>query len=477
MSVNKVVLSEIDGALAILPSGGRRAVAIVGPAGAGAFNLPAAFGDPKSLINYFSRGLMPQVSAHNLQKYGTIALCCRASQSTAATFTTVVHTGAGTSVVTSTGSNCDDDYEPWLLVTKPGTIGVTGIEIQWSLDGGRTKSPITGLGVATSFVIPNSGGVTFAFAAGTMLLNQTESFRTTGPVWNNTDLATAIQAVENSSIDWELLIVCGALTPTAAAVVDANIDPKRHAWIGGVRVPNIAEDDPTYAAAMATAWNPYMNGGIGEVCAAACEVISAIDGRSYMRSPYFVIGPKEASVDAAIDIAEIDQGGVPAIITDDAGNPKYHDEFVTPSLSAARFSVLRTYDREVAQGVYPNNPYVMSSAGSDYDIMPKRRVMNIAHRVAKRYLSKRLAKRMKVDKRTGYLKESDRREVEGGFTQSLRAALGNRVSDTYAVVNKTDNLLQKQPITGSYRLIPLVYPEEADFSAGFENPALNISPV
>jgi len=476
MALLKVGITELDGALAILPSSAPKAVAVLGQCASGPFNLPAAFGSPQSVITNYTRGAAAQLAAFVLQKYGVPVLLCRTNTTTASSFTSMVHTGAGTSVVTVSGT-ADDDYQPWLTFIAGGTIGTAGPTFQWSLDGGRTKSAVTALGTANTFAFPNSGGVVFNFAAGTVLAGQIETCRSSAPVWNNTDLAAGLLALENSLIPWELCLVVGDLTATSAAVLDANIDDKRHAWVGHVRKPQVAESAATYQTSLASAFSSY-NTTYGELTAGDGEQISAIDGRSYYRPAGFGIGPLECSVDQAVSIAEIDVGGLSAFqIRDDNGNPLYYDESVTPGLSDLGFSVLRTWPPEIARGVYPNNPKLFSSPGSDFDIMPKRRVMNLAHAGAYPYLARRLAKQIRVDKKTGYILEADAREIESGLTAAITAQVGKRVSGVIVAVSRTDNLLSKAPLTGQYRLTPLAYPEDIEFTAGFQNPALNVIPV
>jgi len=589
MPLPKVVIQEIDGALAILPSSAKAAVCVIGTASSGPLNTPAAFGSPKALLNNFPRGPGPQLAAFILQKYGIPVLFCRTGQSvpgsflnsvagvagsvgaitktgtgssaftndvgsvpaiaaqvqvlfnvggtrgttgivyqvsvnngasfgppqalgTATSFAigngtgvtidigagtvvagdfisftvtapviasagTLVITGAGSSAVTIDGAaSCDDDYQAFISFVTGGTIGTPGITFTWSLDGGRTPSAITALGTANTFTFPNSGGVQVDFGAGTILANQTVAFQCVAPQWNNTDLATAIDACKNNAINWELLEVAGPLTPTSAGVIDLHINDKKHAWIGQTRMPIGTENDATYTASLAAAWAAYGGTLYGEICSGSCETVSAVDGRAYLRSALFAIGPLECSVDADVDVADPNLGPLPAcVILDTSGNPKYHDERINPGLSDIGFSVLRTWDE--FKGVYPNYPALFSPAGSDFDIMPKRRLMNIAHRTMRPYFARRLAKEIRVDKKTGFIRESEAHEIESGATKALLAAFGGKVSNAYCVVSRTDALLQDAPLTGSYRIVSNAYPTEVDLTAGFENPALNLVKV
>lgn len=586
MTVPQVNIGEIDGALAILPSSVKAAIAVIGTCPSGPFNTPAAFGSGKLLTAAFPRGPGPQFSAFVLQKYGTVVLYCRPNQSVAGSFlnavasspgtvsaitktgtgtatytndgasvpaiaaqvivlfatsgtrgttgivyqvsinngssygppqalgtatsfavgqgtgvsidisaggtvvagdfisfttTAPIPASAGTVVITSPGTSAisidgaatvDDDYQASLAFPTGGTIGVAGIMLQYSLDGGRTQSAQVALGTANTYTIPGSGGVKIDFGAGTILSGQTVTFQCVAPQWNNTDLAAAIQALARSSINWELLVVLGPLDATAAAVIDLNIDGKKHAWLGHTRNPVGAETDAAYTASVGAAFSDFET-LYGEICSANFEQISAIDGAAYMRPSLFGIAALESSLSAEQDAADPNLGGLPsAEIKDALGNPKYHDERLEPGLSDFGFSVLRTW--EEFKGVYPNNPLLFSPEGSDFDIMPKRRVMNIAHATMRLYFARRLAKDIFADKKTGYILESEAREIESGATKALLAALKGKVSDASVVLSRTDALLQKAPLTGEYRLEPLIYIEDANLTAGLENPALNV---
>lgn len=585
MPVPNVKISELQNALSILPSGGV-AVCVVGPASAGPFNTPAAFGAPSALLANFPQGPGPELAAFILQRYGVPVLFCRTNQSVAGSFLNAVapvagsvgditKTGTGTSAFTNDGASVpaiaasvyvlfnvggtrgtpgivyqvslnngltfgppqalgsatsfaigggtgvtidvgagtvvtgdfiqfaviapivasagtvvivnpgtaaltidgaatvDDDYQAFIVFPTGGTQGVAGIFYQWSLDGGRTLSPLTALGTATSITVPTSGGVKVNIGAGTILSGETMAFTCVAPCWNNTDLALAVQACTRSAIPWEMVLVEGPLTPAAGGVIDLNIDGKKHAWMGRARIPVGTESDATYQASLAAQWASFST-IFGELCAGACETVSAINGRAYMRSAFFELAPLECSVSAEVDMADPNLGPLTtATLTGADGNNKYHDEKLNPGLSDIGFSVLRTWD-EFPGGVYPNLPLLFAPEGDDFDIMPKRRVMNIAHSIMRPYFARRLAKTILADNKTGFIKESTAIEIENGGTKALLAGLKGKVSNARVVVSRTDALLQNAPVTGQYRLTPLIYPTEADLVAGFENPALSV---
>ncbi len=97
-------------------------------------------------------------------------------------------------------------YEAQIKVMAGGTVGTTGITIQWSLDGARTWSRTTALGTATAYTIPNSG-VKFEFspasadltALNTLINEEFTDYNahvilTTGTVHTNADTVDQVSA-------------------------------------------------------------------------------------------------------------------------------------------------------------------------------------------------------------------------------------------------------------------------------------------
>jgi hypothetical protein len=389
---------------------------------------------------------------------------------------------AGTSVPTThTGTHPNDDYEVYLKVVTGGTIGVSGITLQWSLDGGRTMSAVTALGTANNFVVPGSGGTRIDFAAGTLIAGDNLAFPTTAPRWNNTELGTAVDALGSSVASWEMVEVVGPIDGAAFDLMDTKISGmaaagKYHWWIGNTRMPIGAEDEPTYQASIAAAFSSRST-TFGALCAGADKMSSAVSGRSYRRPVSYRAGALESGVSEEINTADTNLGSIGVSIRDANGNPDEHDESDSPGLDDARFYVLRTWDG--LQGVYVNRPRLFSAAGSDFDIIPKRRVMNLALPALRLYFIRRLNKPVLVSKATGFILEHEALEIEAGATSVMRSVLlaKPKASGVSFVLSRTDNLLSTKTLTGDARIIPLAYPEVVTLSVGYLNPALQVKAV
>lgn len=108
----------------------------------------------------------------------------------------------GTSVITVTGTPMDEcDLE--LVITRGGTVQTGSILFDLSLDGGRTFKSIK-LGTANSYVVPYIG-ITLAFGAGTLLLDDVYTCRTSAPKPSQASIQAAREALAGqlkSERDW-----------------------------------------------------------------------------------------------------------------------------------------------------------------------------------------------------------------------------------------------------------------------------------
>lgn len=391
--------------------------------------------------------------------------------------------GGGTSVPTiDSATHPNDDYEAYIVFVTGGTRGTAGITYKWSLDGGRTLSPTTALGTATSIVIPGSGGVKVDLSAGTIIAGATIAFPTVAPRWNNTELAAALDALRATTNAWDLAEIVGPIDGDAFDLLETKFagmftGGKPRAWIGSTRMPIGNETEANYKTSLD---NIFMSRAttFGELCAGACKLTSAVSGRKYRRPIAHAIASFEASVSQEINIADVNLGTIPGVtITDANGNPDEHDESVYPGLDDSRFTVLRTH--EGIQGVYVNRPRIFSADGSDFYLMPHRRVFNIGAAALRAYFVRRLNQPILVSKTTGFILEEEALEIEIGALAALEAALlaKPKASGVSFALSRTDNLLSTKTLNGDAAIVPLAYAETIALTLGFSNPALRVIAV
>lgn len=475
MSQPAVQITELDGALGVLPPSAGKLYAVVGPSSGGPLNAPATYARVKDLIATFGVGPLVEAAAHYIERYGRPVLVVRTATTTAGAASAVAEGGTGTSVVTLTGTPTDDAEILFQALTG-GTVGTAGITFRWSVDGGRTWSPTTALGTANSFPIPGSG-VALAFAAGTVVAGDTASATTTAPAPNATDLGAAFDALAASAASWDLVHVAAPIDGALFDALELRLSAlfssgKERAWIGNARIPTPGETEAAYLTALTAAFGARAS-VFGDLCAGACKLTSSVTGRKVRRPASFAIAAREASLAEHINSADINLGPLVGVsIRDVNGNPDEHDESVNPGLDDARFTVLRTW--EGLGGVYINRPRLFSPAGSDFQLLPHRRVINLAHAALRSYFQRRLNRPVRVSRATGYILEDEAVEIEAGARAVLRAVLlaAPKASDILFTLSRTDNLLSTRTLTGDARVIPLGYPEWVNLSIGFYNPAL-----
>lgn len=481
MTQPAVTIIELDGSLGVLPPSAGALFALMGTSSTGTVNAPATYGRGKDVISAFGAGPLVEAACHYIERYGKPVIVVRTGNTTASAFSAIDVTGVtGTSVITKdAGATANDDYEAYVIFTAGGTRGVAGIAYQESLDGGRTLSPVKALGTAVAITITGSGGITLNLAAGTIVAGDVVTIRSTAPCFNGTEITSAIVALKNSIATWELLEICNPLDGTLFDAVETAFAGmatvgKFRAWIGNTRVPTIGESEATYKAALDTIFSARSS-IVGMLCAGACKLTSSVSGRKYKRPVSFAIAAREASVSQEINTANVNLGAFVGVsITDSNGNVDEHNESVSPGLDDSRFTVFRTWDG--LQGVFVNRPRIFSSAGSDFTIMPYRRVINLAEGALRNYFIRRLALPVLVSPTTGFILETEALEIEAGAEAAMSSVLldAPKASGVQFTLSRTDNILSTKTLTGDARVLPLAYPEFINVTVGFVNPAIQV---
>lgn len=487
MTQPKVSLTEQDGALGVLPPSAGALYSVIGVAGAGALNTPTTFGRVKDLVTAFgvagqNPGPAVEAAAHYIEKYGRPVVFTRVAGSVAGSMGALdVTSFAGTSVPTIAASPApNDDADVVIEFPTGGTVGTTGIVYRYSLDGGVNFGAKKALGTANNFTIPELGTLQINLAAGTVTAASVLRARANAPVWNATDLGAGLDALKVWTGTYEIIHIVGSIDATAFDAIELKIAAmaalgKDHPWIGNFRMPNAAESEAAYKTAFDTALGAKST-TYGVVCAGAEDLISSVSGRKYRRPFAFAYAAREQSVSEEVNTADVNLGPMSGDIRDSAGNVKHHDESANPGLDDSRACVARSWDD--FPGVYVNRPRLFSSETSDFDILPKRRVMNLGKRVLRAYLQRRLNKPIRVDKTTGFILEEEAQEIEAGANAVLRDALLQKpkASDAFFVLSRTDLVLSTKTLTGECRIVPLAYPEQINVDPiSFFNPALQIA--
>lgn len=477
MTLPGVTITELDGALGVLPPSAGRLLAVVGPSSDGPLNLPATYARTKPMIETFGAGPLVEAAALAIEKYQKPIVMVRTGDSVAGTVGAVNDDAvSGTAVVTVAADEPVDDLDVALRIVSGGTVGTAGITYQTSVDGGNSWSTIRALGTAVDVDV-DGAGVSFELGTGTLLAGDTATVRTTAPAPSAPEVTAALEALRLSTIAWEIVHVVSPVDATTFDAIEAKIQAmagggKYRSWIGSVRMPNAGESAAAYQTAMSAAFSTKATRH-GSICAGDCDVLSSVSGAKQRRPPSFIYAPTTAAVSEEINVADPNLGPLVGVsIRDMNGNPLRHDEAANPGLDDARFVTLRTHDG--LQGVYVTRPLLLSPAGSDYQLLPHRRVLNLGNDALRLFFLRRLNSPILVDKSSGFILEQEALEIEAGANAILRSTLlaKPKASNAYFVLSRTDNLLSTRTLTGDMRIVPLSYPEQIQLSVGFVNPAL-----
>lgn len=489
MTLPAVNITEIDGALGVLPPSAGKLHALVGVASKGPTNVPATFARTKDIVATYGSGPLVEAACHYVDRYGKAVLLVRTGAPDTGDVSDVTGRNAGntgpatgTCIVTiADPATPVDDFEIVLKIVVGGTVGTAGITYQLSVDGGRTKGPTLALGTATQIVMAEAG-VTLKLAAGTLIKGETYAADAVAPQWEGPEIKSALDALGATAVSWELVQVVGAIDASTFDDIDLKIAGmqaagKPRGWVGNTRIPDDGETEATYLSSLAGAFSTKTS-IFGELCAGACKLTSSVSGRKYRRPISYAVGGRQASVSEEINIAAVDTGALAGVsIRDVNGNVDEHDEAVNPGLDDARFTTLRTWDGY--QGVYVTRPRLFAPESSDFQLLPHRRVINLAEIALRVYLIHRCNKPILVNRTTGFILETEALDIEAGANAVLAAELlvKPKASDARFVLARNDNVLSTKALSGDARITPLAMPEFINVTIGYVNPALQVVAV
>lgn len=405
----EVNITVLDGGGSVVVPGSQVQL-VIGCCSAGTANQIVATTQVAALTSACGYGSGVEASALSIAA-GGVVLFMKATQNAAGTATAVTFTGTGTSVITITLDGtvgAFDDFNIQYKCVTGGTRGTTGITFQISLDAGRTFGPVIALLTGTTYAIPNTG-VTLNFGVGTMVAGDIARASTAGPAMSTAGVQAALNAFAasqyaNSGVGSIHLVGASSATSGQSAgftganatsiqgfldtlvvgfsynrlILSARDALTPVAWGGA------GETEATWLAAVAL---DYSAVSAKRICANAgyyntqSQIPNSAAGLPKHRRPLaWSLAAREVTVPPQRHAGRVRDGSLPFIVIDPTNDPKdgfiYHDDAATPGLGAARFTSAR--QRRGYQGFFIADPKLMSPTGSDFDILPKGLVMDIA---------------------------------------------------------------------------------------------------
>lgn len=479
MAIPNVNFTILDNALgAVSPSPSHR-VLVIGPSQSGSNNTPGKFVSIKALKDAYGLGRGPELAAGIIAAGGEVVFV-RAAASTAPSVLVAdaahTFTGTGTSVIDATGTALDD-YDFLMTVTTGGTIGVAGIKLTVSCDGGLTNGGTVSLGTASTYLIPNTG-VTLTFAAGTLVAGDTDSFSVRAATCSSSDITDALTAFTSSNHTAGFGAIASPIDDSIgdalqSALETAATNKRFMSLLTYTRLPNIGESRATWLASSAiTAFSDEVYDRM-VVAGGGERVISVLTGRQMWRPSIWPVAARAAIQPISEDMAWVGRGPIGGTILDSSNNLRSdcYDERISGALDGERFMTLRTIVG--FPGVYVTNPNVLAGPGSDFGLWQNRRVMDEACRITNEVLTKRLSQAVRVDKVTGFILEADAAAYESAVNSALRNGLvaPGDASDAVCTVSRTDDILATKTLTAEVRVLPKGYTKFINVTMGFTNPA------
>ncbi len=451
------------------------ACALVGVCPAGTPGTVYAFNDIPTLRSTLGSGPTGgdtvEAAALILAVSGRPVVICPVSPSTAGVVGTVTLAGTGPDPGVSFTGTPLDAYKIRVKITLGGARGTARFRI--AFDGDNPDGPTYSdeiVTAATYALGPLVGtGLTIAFAVGTYVLNDVYSADCTAPAYSASDMTTALNALGASSRTWRFVFVVGEASSVAnsaarASALDtflaAQETAARYAW-------GLMQCSSDTDANILAGFSSFSSKRVS-VAAGFSTLTSQLSGRSFTRGAAWAAAAWAQALRISQDIGELAEGPLPGVTA------IARDERLTPGLDAGGFLTLRTHVGY--SGFYVNNPRIMAPAGSDFELIQYRAVMDLACAVGRASILFYLNKSLLV-KEDFTIAEIEALAIEARVQSALSQALvaEGHASSVSVVVDRTVNLVTTKTLKAKLRVRPLGYVKTIDVEVGFDNVKLALT--
>lgn len=495
----EVNITVLDGGGSIVVPGSSVQL-VIGCCSGGTANQVFATTQIASMVTANGYGPGVEAAALSLAAGGVVAFI-KATQNAAGTSTAVTFVGTGTSVITVTLDGtvgAFDDYNVVFKTVAGGTRGTPGVTFQISLDAGRTFGPVFALGAATTYVIPNTG-ITLNFGVGTFVALDTAKFTTTAPSWTTAGIQSALNAFAASAYGaagvGTIHVVGGSVSTSGGFRGAAGSDATAIEGFLDTLVTQFSYNRCVLSARDSLA--PTTFGGSGETDATWTGVITAdfaaVSAKricanggyyntqsqisnptaglpKYRRPLAWSLAARQVTIPQQRHAGRVKDGSLPFIVIDPVNDPKdgfnYHDDFLNPTLDIARFTSAR--QRKGLPGYFIVNPNLMSPAGSDFNILPKGLVMDVACTVVHQSGQQVINDDLRTNP-SGTLYGPDAITIQNSILKALKNATvaKSMCSAVGVVVDQTNNVQITNTVNIAVTVQGKTYVMEEDVTIGF----------
>lgn len=461
-----------DGALGAAAASGDEAVAVIGVCTGGTPNTVYGYADVGALFAALASGPTGgpavEAAAYQLQHGRRTVYVVPVTQSVDGSVGSVTLAGTGLDPGATFTGTPKDAYAIQVKITKGGARGTARFKIAFDADNPDGPTWSNEIVTAATYALgPLVGtGLTIAFATGTYVLDDVYSATCVAPGYSNTNLQTAFAALIANPALWRFVHVIGeaaslSASATTAGVLDTLLagaeTAKRYCW-GLMQAPTGTDAD-TLAA-----FSDFVSKRVA-VAAGFCSVTSVLTGRTVSRGAAWAAAAWATKLGLSTDLGAVAEGPLPGVTA------IARDEAATPGLDAGRFLTLRTHLG--LAGFWVNNPRIMALAGSDFELIQMRQVLDVACTVGRASLLQFLNKAVLVNA-NGTIEEGEAITIESTVRADIAAELlaPGHASAVTVTVDRTTNVVTTKKITAKIRVTPKGYLKTIDADIGFENPRL-----
>lgn len=485
MTAPTITLTVVDGGLGNTGSDTDRLVMVCGPSSAGTNATIGYYTDPATLIADYGYGPGVSEAVYVMGVAGKGVLFGKVKTNTSGSCGAITHTGTGSATTAATGTPVDA-FSYLITITKGGEINTGVCRASVSIDGGVTTLGTYTIPTAGTIVVPHTG-VTFTFTAGSgadLVADDTYAFDCYPPTTIEADLETTLAALPGYGTTHPTLVPT-MIADSALYNVDeqegartgANVTALQSALTtlanGKIYVRAFTSARPQDTGESAIAWATAISADFAAVSAIRVDVGAGYVGlydpiwKAYISRPCSWVDVARCAANKVhIDPAWVALGPLPGVIS------VTHDERVSAGLDDARFTTTTTLVGQT--GYFITNSRLMAPPGSDYVFTPYGRVMDKICRVTYAYFVKALSQAVALNVSTGFIRESEAQQLEGGNNAQLRAQViadGN-VSSATTIVSRTDNLaVPNATVHVQVAAVPVGYLKNISIDLFFVNPA------
>lgn len=387
----------------------------------------------------------------------------------AAAVVSAINTAAGTDIASLDEDNhlvLTSDEDIVLAAGSPsGALTLLGLEA-----GTTNTTP----GTATYAL--GDTGLTVTFPQGSYEVGDAYTFTTTQPSYTIEDLQDALDVIlAHHRIEWFCLHVVGAPATEEDARALADVLATYAADFEAVHrfmyfvMETAADSDPD---TLEEEFADFESTRVA-VSFRHCELTSEAtrDGalkRVFSRPTAWPVIARWAASPISEKAAYVGRGALPGVVSVDQETLDAAEQ-----MTNARFLAIREVIGK--DGYYLADDVMMAPVGSDFSLVPYRRIMDVACRLARGRLLNYLNAPILVDAKTGYILESVAKSIEDDVTVVLKAELVNPRPQPHAtsaevVITRDNNILSTQQLLAETRIVPPGYAREIVHTIGFINP-------